>query len=239
MGKSYGPWIFAYAVAAMSGAAQAQTTPEADAAGAVDSGTSSSEAVQDIVVTANRREQSLMSVPVSVSALSADDLVRRRITQASALGSAVPSLQVNRAFGEAQPNFTLRGIGVGNAYGGNYASPVGIYTDDNYLAARTMHGMQLYDLERVEVLRGPQGTLYGRNTTGGAINFISVRPSLSGESGYVSLGYGRFNEFRAQGAIEGTLIDDVLGFRVSVNYVQSDGYMHNAEPNEPRLNSQD
>ena len=195
--------------------------------------------IQDIVVTANRREQSLMSVPVAVSALSSEDLVQRGITQSSELSAAVPSLQVNSAFGDTQPNFTLRGLGVGNAYGGNYASPVGVYTDDNYLAARTMHGMQLYDLERVEVLRGPQGTLYGRNTTGGAINFISVRPSLSGDRGFVNLGYGRFNELRGQGAVEGTLIDGVLGFRASVNYVHSDGYMKNAQAGQPDLNSQD
>lgn len=196
--------------------------------------------IAEIVVTAQRRAESLMEVPVAVSALSPHDLERRGVTSTFGLSGAVPSLQVTSAFGEAQPNFTMRGIGVGNEYGANQVSPVGVYTDDNYLSARTMHGLQLYDLERVEAVRGPQGTLYGRNTTGGAINFISVKPGLEpGATGYAELGYGRFNEVRAQGAVEGTLIDDVLGFRVSANYVGSDGWVKNTYPGEPDANSRD
>ncbi len=196
--------------------------------------------IAEIVVTAQRRAESLMDVPVAVSALTTGDLDRQGITSSLALSGAVPSLQVTSAFGDAQPNFTMRGIGVGNEYGANQVSPVGIYTDDNYLSARTMHGLQLYDLERVEAVRGPQGTLYGRNTTGGAINFISVKPSLdAGTTGYVEVGYGRFNEVRGQGAIEGTLIDGVLGFRASANYVEADGWVNNIFPGQPDANSKD
>jgi iron complex outermembrane receptor protein len=196
--------------------------------------------LQDIVVTAQRQSESLMKVPVAVTALTPNDLARQGAASTFALSAAVPSLQVTSAFGEAQPNFTMRGIGVGNEYGANQVSPVGIYTDDNYLSARTMHGLQLYDLERVEAVRGPQGTLYGRNTTGGAINFISVKPSLeSGTRGYVEAGYGRFNEVRGQAAIEGTLADDVLGFRASVNYVEADGFVKNIFPGQPDANSRD
>lgn len=196
--------------------------------------------IAEIVVTAQRRSESLMKVPVAVSALSTNDLERQAVTSTFALSGAVPSLQVTSAFGDAQPNFTMRGIGVGNEYGANQVSPVGIYTDDNYLSARTMHGLQLYDLERVEAVRGPQGTLYGRNTTGGAINFISVKPSLDpGATGYVEASYGRFNEVRGQGAIEGTLVDDVLGFRASANYVESNGWVKNVFPGQPDANSRD
>jgi len=194
----------------------------------------------DIVVTAQRQSESLLETPVAVSALTTDDLSRQGVASTFDLSAAVPSLQVTSAFGEAQPNFTMRGIGVGNEYGANQVSPVGIYTDDNYLSARTMHGLQLYDLERIEAVRGPQGTLYGRNTTGGAINFISVKPSLeAGARGYVEAGYGRFNEVRAQAAIEGTLVDDVLGFRAAVNFVQADGYVKNIFPGQPDANSKD
>ncbi len=196
--------------------------------------------VQEILVTAQRRSESLMAVPVAVSAVTTQDLARQGITSSFDLSASVPSLQVTSAFGEAQPNFTMRGIGVGNEYGANQVSPVGVYTDDNYLSARTMHGLQLYDLERVEAVRGPQGTLYGRNTTGGAINFISVKPSLeAGARGFVEAGYGRFNEVRAQGAIEGTLIDDVLGFRASANFVEAGGYVKNIFPGQPDANSKD
>lgn len=194
----------------------------------------------DIVVTAQRQSESLLSTPVAVSALTTGDLARQGVTSSFDLSASVPSLQVTSAFGEAQPNFTMRGIGVGNEYGANQVSPVGIYTDDNYLSARTMHGLQLYDLERIEAVRGPQGTLYGRNTTGGAINFISVKPNLDpGARGYVEAGFGRFNEFRAQAAVEGTLVDEVLGFRASVNYVEADGYVKNIFPGQPDANSKD
>lgn len=200
----------------------------------------SSAGLADIVVTAQRRAESLMEVPVAVSAVTSEDLARQGITSTFELSASVPSLQVTSAFGEAQPNFTMRGIGVGNEYGANQVSPVGIYTDDNYLSARTMHGLQLFDLERIEALRGPQGTLYGRNTTGGAINFISNKPTLEpGARGYLELGYGRFNEIRGQGAIEGTLIDDMLGFRASMNYVHADGYVKNIYPGQPDANSKD
>ena len=100
-----------------------------------------------------------MSVPVAVSAIGNEDLARQGIASSLDLSGAVPSLQVTSAFGNAQLIFTMRGIGVGNEYGANQVSPVGIYTDDNYLSARTMHGLQLFDLERVEAVRGPQGTL--------------------------------------------------------------------------------
>ena len=196
--------------------------------------------LQEIIVTAQRRAESLMSVPVAVSAITTTDLERQGISSSFDLSASVPSLQVTSAFGEAQPNFTMRGIGVGNEYGANQVSPVGVYTDDNYLSARTMHGLQLYDLERIEAVRGPQGTLYGRNTTGGAINFISVKPNLeSGARGFAEAGYGLFNEMRGQGAIEGTLIDDKLGFRASVNYVEADGYVKNIFPGQPDANSKD
>ncbi len=197
------------------------------------------EPIGDIVVTAQRRSESIMKVPIAITALSNATLTQQGITQTSNLSGAVPSLQVNSPYGDTQPNFTIRGIGVGNEYTANQASPVGIYVDDAYLAARADHGMQIFDLQRVEVLRGPQGTLYGRNTTGGAINFISVKPSLSGTSGYGQIGYGDYNSFSAQGAFETTLKDDVAGVRFAVNYAKADGYVKNLYPGEPDANSTD
>ncbi|WP_066556098.1 TonB-dependent receptor [Croceicoccus bisphenolivorans] len=232
--KYYGVGLLAgVATGAMPAAAQ-------DAADQGDQTQVGNQGVAEIVVTAQRRSESLMKVPVAVSALTTNDLERQGVTSTFGLSGAVPSLQVTSAFGDAQPNFTMRGIGVGNEYGANQVSPVGVYTDDNYLSARTMHGLQLYDLERVEAVRGPQGTLYGRNTTGGAINFISVKPSLNpGTTGYIEAGYGRFSEVRGQGAIEGTLIDDVLGFRASANFVEADGWVKNIYPGEDDANSKD
>ncbi len=181
----------------------------------------------DIVVTAQRREQSLLDVPLAVTALGGDTLAERGITNSAQLGDAVPNLQINSPYGNTQPNFSLRGIGVANEYNSNQASPVGVYLDDVYLAPRTSHGMGLFDLDRIEVLRGPQGTLFGRNTTGGAINFITKKPSLSGTDGYVQVGYANFDTFTAQGAAEATLAEDVAGLRVAVNYAKGDGQIKN------------
>lgn len=189
------------------------------------------------MVTAQRREQSLLEVPLAISALTADDLQSQGITHTSSLSSVVPNLQVNSGFGDAQPNFSLRGISVGNEYNTNQASPVGVYVDDEYLPFRSTHAMQLYDLERIEVVKGPQGTLFGRNTTGGAINFITKRPGLSGTQGFVDLGYGRFNDVRAQMAFETTPVEDKFGVRVAVNYKDADGFVKNLYPGQDDGNS--
>lgn len=184
----------------------------------------------DIVVTAQRREQSLLDVPLAVTALGGDALAERGITNSAQLGEAVPNLQINSPYGATQPNFSLRGIGVANEYNSNQASPVGVYLDDVYLAPRTSHGMGLFDLDRIEVLRGPQGTLFGRNTTGGAINFITKKPGLSGSNGYAQLGYGNFDTISAQAAVEATLAEDSAGLRLAVNYAKGDGHIRNVHP---------
>ncbi len=184
----------------------------------------------DIVVTAQRREQSLLDVPLAVTALGGDALAERGITNSAQLGEAVPNLQINSPYGNTQPNFSLRGIGVANEYNSNQASPVGVYLDDVYLAPRTSHGMGLFDLDRIEVLRGPQGTLFGRNTTGGAINFITRKPGLSGTNGYLQVGYANYDTFTAQGAAEATLAEDVAGLRLAVNYAKGDGQIKNIFP---------
>jgi outer membrane receptor protein involved in Fe transport len=193
----------------------------------------------DIVVTAQRREQSLLQVPLAISALGGETLQNKGISNSASLATAVPNLQVSSPYGNTQPNFSLRGISVANEYNSNQASPVGVYIDDVYIAARTSHGMGLFDLERVEVLRGPQGTLFGRNTTGGAINFITRAPKLSGENGYVEAGYGNFDTFKAQGAIEATMAEDELGIRVAANYEKGDGQIRNVAAGGRDANSVD
>lgn len=203
-------------VAGQSGAALAQ-----------DAGTGEAASSDEIIVTAQRREQSLLDVPLAITAVTGDALASRGVSNSAQLGDVVPNLQINSPYGRTQPNFSLRGIGVANEYNSNQASPVGVYLDDVYLAPRTSHGMGLFDLERVEVLRGPQGTLFGRNTTGGAINFITKKPGLTGTNGYVEGGYGNYNMVTAQGALETTLAEDKAGLRVAVNYAKGDGQVKN------------
>lgn len=193
----------------------------------------------DIIVTAQRRSQSLLDVPLAISAIGGDALQSKGISNSANLATAVPNLQVSSPYGGTQPNFSLRGISVANEYNSNQASPVGVYIDDVYIAARTSHGMGLFDLDRIEVLRGPQGTLFGRNTTGGAINFITRAPKLGGNEGYVEAGYGNFDTFKAQAALETTMVEDQLGLRLAVNYEKGDGQFHNIYPDGRDANSVD
>ena len=186
--------------------------------------------LQEIVVTAQRREQSILQVPVAVTALSSEALESRGITNSSQLAMAVPNLQINSSFGDTQPNFSLRGVSVANEYNSNQVSPVGVYINDVYIVSRASQGMGLFDLDRVEVLRGPQGTLFGRNTTGGAINFITHEPSLNGSDGYVEVGYGNFNTFKMNGAAETTVADNQVGLRAAVNYAHGNGQFENVFP---------
>ncbi len=220
--------VRAFLAALMCGAASAAYAQSGtDAASA---GGSELEGIEDIVVTAQRRSQSLLDVPLAISALGGDTLQNKGISNSAALATAVPNLQVSSPYGSTQPNFSLRGISVANEYNSNQASPVGVYIDDVYIAARTSHGMGLFDLDRVEVLRGPQGTLFGRNTTGGAINFITRAPRLDGNNGYFEAGYGNFDTIKLQGAAEATLVPDQVGIRISGNYEKGDGQIKTVSP---------
>ncbi|MEO5598833.1 MAG: TonB-dependent receptor [Novosphingobium sp.] len=192
-----------------------------------DDGTTQTDGIIDIVVTAQKRSQNLQDVPVAISAISSDALKAKGITDTSDLMGALPSLQVTTPYGKTQPNFSLRGVSIANEFSASTASPIGIYVDEVYQSFRASHGQQLYDLDRVEVLRGPQGTLYGRNTTGGAISFFTKGPKLQGNEGYVTLGYGNYDSETAEGALEATLVPGTLGIRVAGTFARGDGWMYN------------
>ena len=114
-----------------------------------------------------------------------------------------PSLEVVPAFGSGQPEFRLRGVGFDD-YGSNNTSTVGVYVDDVALTVPAQTQGNLFDIQRVEVLRGPQGTLYGRNTTGGAVNFITNKPTDDFTAG-LTAEYDSHNEFNAEGYVSGPI----------------------------------
>lgn len=183
--------------------------------------------LEEIVVTANKIEQSLQEVPLAVSAINGDELANSGVAEAADLSARVPNLQVSSPYSNIQPNFSLRGISVGNEFNANQASPIGVYVDQNYLSARFAHGMQLYDIDQVEVLRGPQGTLYGRNTTGGVINVITKKPQLDGMEGVITAKLGNFDSRELSGAMDAELVDDVLGVRIAGTWSESDSQIEN------------
>jgi len=214
--------VLAVAIASLSAPAFAQEAP------AEETGTTQDQVgLSDIIVTATKRSENLQDVPVAVSAISSESLQAKGVFETSDLNNTMPNFQVSSPYGQQQPNFSVRGVGVGTEFNANAASPVGVYVDEVYQAFRASHGQQLYDLEQIEVVRGPQGTLYGRNTTGGAVNFITRAPKLDGQEGYATAGYGNFNRLNLEGAIEVTPVVDKFGIRIAATYVDSDPYVHN------------
>lgn len=211
--------------------ALAQTAADGRA-DAVDNGSQ----VGDIVVTAQRRAERAQDVPIAITALSGEQLEARGINNALDIGNFVPNLvaQNNTGIGSANAYF-LRGLGSTETIA-TFDPPVGTYVDDIYLSRQNANNLSLFDVDRVEVLRGPQGTLFGRNTTGGAINVIMKQPGDT-FAGYAELGYGRFDKIQGRASFD---IPIAPTFQAKVSgYFQNDkGYVKNVTTGE-RLNDDD
>lgn len=183
----------------------------------------------EIVVTAQRREQKANDVGIAVSVVGAKDIKALNIVNATDVVRAIPNLKFN-AYGSSQVVYNIRGVSQ-NDYGDQQEPPVAVYQDDSYTSSITAASFPVFDLARVEALRGPQGTLFGRNATGGAVQFISAQPTEEFE-GYGAITYGRFNQVIAEGALSGAL-SDTLTARVSGQYTRDDGYIKNITPGQP------
>ncbi len=178
--------------------------------------------LQEIVVTAQRRSENLQKAAVSVDAVSQAQLVANGITDSTQLSRLVPGL-VAPASGAGAINYFIRGVG--NFVQEPFSDPAIAFNLDNiYISRPFATGGPLYDLERVEVLKGPQGTLYGRNATGGAINIIPEKPSTTDQGGYLSASYGNYNAYDVEGAYNQP-IGDRSALRISGTAVGHDGYL--------------
>lgn len=186
---------------------------------------SEAQTLKTVKVTAQRREQSVQDISNAVSAVSGDDLAETNIDYVGKALVFVPNAHAKNPDGDDRPRWYIRGVGTGDV-SASTVFPVGIYTDDVYLNAPLAGADPLFDLERIEVLRGPQGTLYGKNTTGGAVNIISKKPTFE-KDGYASFGLGSKNEKIIQGAVGGTLVEDRIAARVSVYSKERDGFTPN------------
>jgi iron complex outermembrane recepter protein len=195
--------------------------------------------LEEVTVTAQRRTERLQDVPVAVTVVSGSELIDRGVRQAGDIVDTVPNLLLNLPYGpEAQPTFTLRGVTTQD-FSENQSSPIAMYVDEVYKPVGALQSLQIYDLDRVEVLRGPQGTLYGKNATGGAVNFYSRNPSLTDYDGYAILTGGNYSLFEAQAAVGGPIIDDRLGWRAAMLYEKRDGWVNSIVPGVEPLNGVD
>ncbi|NIB43448.1 TonB-dependent receptor [Pseudomaricurvus alkylphenolicus] len=193
--------------------------------------------IEEIVVTAQKRAQSLQEVPISETVLDSDDLKNSRIESGTEIARQAPNLQVSLLGNEMQPKFSMRGVST-KEFNLNGISPTGVFVDEVYIGASYLGGAQIYDIERVEVLRGPQGTLFGKNTTAGAINFISKKPIYE-KDGYITGGFGSNDFWELKGAGELPIIEDTLSARLAFNMGSSDGYIENQNPDGRDLSNID
>jgi iron complex outermembrane receptor protein len=202
-------------IAAMPAAAQTAATPAA------------ADGLTDIIVTARKVAENLQNVPVSVTAFSGEDLMKQGAVKVQDVANFTPSLTVRP--GTASPSslvLSLRGQ-VQNDTVTTVDPSVGVYVDGVYWARAFGLNGDLLDLKSVQVLKGPQGTLFGRNTTGGAILFETNDPDVTQLSGNASISYGRFDEFRAMGVVNIPLVSDRVALRLSGQRISRDGYTAN------------
>ncbi len=195
---------------AMTASAAAQQAPaRADDDGA--------RTLDTLIVTAQRRSEDVQQVPLSISVVETETI--RDITAAApdilVLSGRIPSVHAESSFGRTFPRFYIRGLG-NTDFDLNANQPISMVYDDVVLENPTLKGFPIFDLDRIEVLRGPQGTLFGRNTPGGVLKFESVKPDFDND-GYVRLGYGRFDTMTAE-AGQSAAVSETSSLRVSALY---------------------
>lgn len=184
--------------------------------------------IADIIVTAQRRSEAAQSTPLAITALSGKALQSSGVSSVEGLSKSIPNVEFGRNAGDAK--IFIRGVGYDSVAPGG-ETRVAVYNNNVYQSRSQAVFTTLYDIDRIEVLRGPQGTLYGRNATAGAINIITADPG-DHLNGYVSAQVGNYSLFQTEGAIGGP-ITDALGVRLAGQTVDRGGYGHNIGTGEP------
>lgn len=187
--------------------------------------------LEEVVITAQKRAQSAQDMGIAVSAFSGEQLKTLGVTDLSELPNSIPNVNLYDAYGAAQPVWIIRGVGLQD-YNANNTPAAAVYVDEIYQTSTAMGAMGLYDLERIEVLKGPQGGLYGRNTTGGAVLVNTAKPNFEGVSGYLNASYGKWDQRNIEGAINVPL-SDTAAFRLSgQRSISDDKYSHSLSDNK-------
>jgi len=208
--------VVAITAGATASASAQTTTPEAV------------HVLDDIVVTAERRATTVQKTPIAIAAFSAEQIEARGLNTVAALTNAAPGVRFYDAIG--QGFVSIRGVGAERNTTGGGDPSVAFNVDGVYIARNNGPAAVFYDLARIEVLRGPQGTLYGRNATGGVINVINNTPDLDGLSGDLDASVGSFDRLRLRGAVNAPLVADRAALRLSGLYEKRDGYTRNVRP---------
>ena len=183
--------------------------------------------IEEVMVTAQKREENVQDISIVVDAFSGQALSNMGVGNTADISNLSAGVVISNMTGDSTPTISIRGVGVGGAsYFANQPNSASLNVDGVYLPSAIMSNFQIFDISSVEVLKGPQGTLYGRNSTAGAINFYANKPTEE-FSGYAGISYSRWNTVRAEGAVSGPLSDKVL-YRLASVYDYSDGNVENA-----------
>ena len=214
--------VLASALAIAAASAYAQTAaPEKPTTPPVDA-TKDQSTLETVVITAQRVQESAQKAPIAITVIKQDELQRQNVTRAEDLSALVPAL-VATASGGPNTSFFIRGVG--NTTNNSYSDPaISFNYDGVYIGRPNATQGFFYDLERVEVLKGPQGTLYGRNATGGAINVLPARPQFKESSGEIQASYGNYGAMQLQGMLNRPINENVA-FRIAATLDKRDGYL--------------
>lgn len=183
-------------------------------------------AIATVTVTAERRSEKAQDVGIALTVITPETIANRGVTTVNDLQYLVPSFEATPQFGSGQPGFRIRGVGFDD-YGTNNTPTVGIYLDEIAFPIPAMTQGTIFDMSQIEVLRGPQGTLYGRNTTGGAVNFTTAKPTDTFTAGG-SFTFGRYDDARVDAYVSGP-IDDKIRIRVAGTTEQGGAWQHNRD----------
>jgi len=195
--------------------------------------------IETVVVTAQKRAEDIQSVPIAVTAYTAKDLAAHQVNTFKDIQFSTPNVSYTKA-NFTGTNFQIRGIGT-QVISGDAESGIAFNIDDIYYANAPVDSGQFYDIDRVEVLRGPQSTLYGRGATGGAVNTFSARPKLDTFESSADVSYGTYDSTEVKGMVNVPIITDELAVRVAADWVRHDGYATNIDPaaGDPHPDSRD
>lgn len=195
-------------------------------ANAADAPASDPTELEVVTVTAQKRVQDTLDVGLNVAVVGAEDLAARRVTQVTDIAAFTPNVGIKENMPGILPVVTIRGVGLNDFSVVNNPS-AGVYVDEVYLSSLALMNFDLFDLERMEALKGPQGTLYGRNSTAGAINVVTAKPSFRGREGRLAASYGDYEALDLEGMVN-VPVSDTFALRLAGKYVRQDeGYFFN------------
>ncbi|SRR5579862_79206 len=183
--------------------------------------------IETVVVTAEKRAEDIQSVPIAVTAYTSQDLAAHQVNQFKDIQFSTPNVYYSKT-NFTSSNFQIRGIGT-QVISGDAESGIAFNIDDVFYENAPVDSGQFYDIDRVEVLRGPQSTLYGRGATGGAVNVFSAKPKLDAFAASIDATYGTYNTSEIKGMVNMPIIDNELGIRVAGDWVRHDGYATNVD----------